>query len=138
MADAPAGLGDRGLTIWERYAGGDAGVNALALEAARAADRLDELDNVIQGKGVLELMQFRLRDLPDLDADEPTWRVEVQFQSVLAETRQQQAGFSAMIGRLAAMEAPKGAAAPAAAHAAAVHAGGNVTPLQAARSAATR
>lgn len=132
MSNVPAGLGERGLELWERYAGADAGVNALALEAARAADRLDELDSIIQGKGVLHLMQFRLQELPDLTADEPACTVEVSFQNALAEARQQQANFTNMIAKLAALKAPQQAAAPAATAKGRV---GNVTPLEAARAA---
>ncbi|WP_168223092.1 hypothetical protein [Pseudarthrobacter sp. NIBRBAC000502770] len=51
--DVPAGLGERGLAVWEAMSGTDVPRNALVLEAARLADRLDELDNIIQGKGVL-------------------------------------------------------------------------------------
>lgn len=58
--DVPVGLGERGLSIWEALATEDVPRNALVLEAARLADRLDELDDIIQGKGVLNLMQFRL------------------------------------------------------------------------------
>lgn len=53
------------------------------------ADRLDELDRIIQGKGVLRLMRFRLEDVFE-DADEKRTVVEVKFNSVLAEARQQQ------------------------------------------------
>jgi hypothetical protein len=97
--DVPAGLGVRGLDVWEALSGTDKVRNALALEAARLADRLDELDGIIQGKGVLNLMQFRL-DLPSGDGE--PFVVEVKFQSVLAEARQQQLAFANVLKALAA------------------------------------
>lgn len=39
--DVPAGLGERGVALWEALAVGDPPVDAVALEAARTADRLD-------------------------------------------------------------------------------------------------
>jgi hypothetical protein len=116
--DVPAGLGERGLAIWEAMSTTDAPRNALVLEAARLADRLDELDSIIQGKGVLNLMQFRL-DFPDGD-DEP-FVVEVKFQAPLAEARQQAIAFATILSKLAPADA---AAKPAAASTPA-----NVTPL---------
>lgn len=84
----PFGLGERGQLLWEAMSSGDAARDAVALEAARTADRLDELDNIIQGKGVLNLMQFRVIDSLVTDTD-LNINVEVKFQSALAEARQQ-------------------------------------------------
>jgi len=94
----PIGLGERGLEIWTALKTGEIARDALVLEAARTADRLNELDNIIQGKGVLELMQFRL-DFPDGD-DEP-FVVEVKFQNVLSEARQQQTAFATLVEKIA-------------------------------------
>ena len=66
---------------------------ALALEAARAYERLQDLDDVISGKGVLDLLRFRLRDEEGLVA-------EVKFDAVLSEARQQQANFAALMKAL--------------------------------------
>ena len=63
---------------------------ALILEAARAADRLADLDDVIDGKGVLDLLRFRLRDEEGLVA-------EVKFDAVMSEARQQQANFASLM-----------------------------------------
>lgn len=63
---------------------------ALLEEAARIADRLDELDRVIAGKGVLQLMRFRLHEHWGEEGDR-TVSVEVKFDSVLSEARQQAA-----------------------------------------------
>lgn len=40
--DVPAGLGERGVALWQSMSGADVARNALVLEAARTADRLDE------------------------------------------------------------------------------------------------
>lgn len=123
--DVPAGLGERGIALWEAMSGDDVTRNALVLEAARIADRLDELDNIIQGKGVLNLMQFRLH-LDELDEDgDRNINVEVKFAAPLSESRQQAIAFATILSKLAPVEAAaKPAAAPAAAPVAA-----NVTPL---------
>ena len=74
---------------------------ALLVEAARIADRLDELDRIIAGKGVLNLMRFRLKDLDEalLFADHPI-TIEVKFDSVLAEARQQASTLRALLQSL--------------------------------------
>lgn len=111
MADAaPEGLGARGLELWAALAGRDKVRNALALEAARLADRLDELDSVIQGKGVLNLMQFRVLDAV-VEEDVQAVNVELKFQSVLSEARQQQLAFASVLKALAAGAASSGASA---------------------------
>ncbi|KUM34548.1 hypothetical protein AR689_10415 [Arthrobacter sp. EpRS71] len=96
----PAGLGERGLALWEEMSSKDVARNALVLEAARIADRLDELDNIIQGKGVLNLMQFRLH-LNEIDEDgDRNINVEVKFAAPLAEARQQATAFAAILSKL--------------------------------------
>lgn len=105
--DEPSGLGERGSALWRAMATEDVPRNALVLEAARLTDRLDELDNIIQGKGVLNLMQFRL-DFPS-DEDGP-YTVEVKFQAPLAEARQQATALAGILTKLAPAES-KGAAA---------------------------
>lgn len=96
-----AGLGERGQEIWDSLESTDPVRNALALELARTADRLDELDNIIQGKGVLELMQFRVDDLK-LNDEVETVVINVKFQSVLSEARQQQVAMTQIVQKLAA------------------------------------
>lgn len=85
----PPGLGERGSLIFQAKAKGvtDPAALGLVTELARTADRLDELDSIIQGKGVLNLMQFRL---DAVDWDNPEVSVEVKFGAPLAEARQQQ------------------------------------------------
>lgn len=86
----PDGVSERGGKLYSALspAGEDAARDVLALEAARIMDRLDELDRIIAGKGVLELMRFRLADVFDAE-EEKRIRVEVKFDSVLGEARQQ-------------------------------------------------
>lgn len=109
MSDIPVGLGDRGLSIWKALKSGDVSRDALALEAARTADRLDELDNIIQGKGVLNLMQFRSIFQ---ESDDDTRVIEVKFQNVFSEARQQQTTFATLLDRIDRLgltaRAPKG------------------------------
>lgn len=96
----PPGLGERGSSLFRALIKGvtDYGRYALLVEAARMADRLDELDNIIQGKGVLNLMQFRVLDKEiNPDHEELNINVEVKFQNVLTEARQQQNTFRQMI-----------------------------------------
>jgi hypothetical protein len=107
--DEPSGLGERGSAIWQAMATTDVPRNALVLEAARTADRLDELDNIIQGKGVLNLMQFRL-DFPSGD-DEP-YSVEVKFAAPLAEARQQATTLANILTKLSPADSKAAAAAP--------------------------
>ena len=121
--DVPVGLGVRGSAVWSSMATADVPRNVLVLEAARLADRLDELDSIIQGKGVLDLMIFRL-DFPEGD-DEP-FSVEVKFQNVLAEARQQATALAGILTKLA----PAEAASKPAAHSLPANLPSNVSPLQ--------
>lgn len=110
----PTGLGERGQVLWEHLKRGDPLVDALALEIARTADRLDELDNIIQGKGVLDLMQFRLTDLPSDEGD--PFVVEVKFNAVMSEAKGQQASLVSLVARydsLATSSAPAQSGTPA-------------------------
>lgn len=108
--DVPSGLGERGLALWEALSTGSPPVDALALEAARTADRLDELDSIIQGKGVLNLMQFRL-DFPSEEGEPFT--VEVKFNAVLAEARQQGAALAGLLTKLVPADSKPASKAPA-------------------------
>lgn len=71
----------------------DARTLGLLIEAGRIADRLDDLDKIIAGKGVLDLLRFRLVDLEGRVA-------EVKFDGVLAEARQQASAFKALLAQL--------------------------------------
>jgi hypothetical protein len=87
--DASTGDGLRGL-ITEAT---DPRTRGLLVEAGRIADRLDDLDRIIAGKGVLELLRFRL-------ADDEGRVAEVKFDGVLAEARQQASAFKAILAQL--------------------------------------
>lgn len=97
----PEGLHERGAALWDSLGLLDSSAaGAVALEACRIADRLDELDRVIAGKGVLNLLSFRL----DLDLEHESGdrevRVRVEFSHVLAEARQQAATLTALLSKL--------------------------------------
>lgn len=95
----PPGLHQRGRELWSTLgqAAGTA-LGELALEICRGADRLDELDRIVAGKGVMQLMQFRLADEVWFDADgDQRIHVKVSFQSVLTEARLQQATFKELL-----------------------------------------
>ena len=62
----------------------------LILEACRAVDRLADLDAVIAGAGVLDLLRFRLKD-------EEGRIAEVKFDAVLSEARQQQSNLASLM-----------------------------------------
>ena len=62
----------------------------LIREAARAVDRLEDIDDIIGGKDVLELLRFRLRDNEGNVA-------EVKFDAILTEARQQQANLGNLL-----------------------------------------
>lgn len=88
---SPAGLKTRGAALWTTLGqseGSSAG--AIALEACRIADRLDELDAIIAGKDVLHLLMFRVRlDLEELLEKKPDAVIKIEVSNVLAESRQQ-------------------------------------------------
>lgn len=108
------GLGERGKALWESLGHESPATadGAMALEAARLVDRLEELDSIIQGKGVLELMQFRVLDAHMGDEDEKRLHVEVKFNNVLAEARQQQNVLRQMLVTLAPSADAKTASTP--------------------------
>lgn len=83
------GLRAAGRRLWDELVdeGTPEALRALVLEAARSVDRLDEYDNVIQGKGVVELMRFRVLDNV-IDPDVQRIEVKVEFSNVLSEARQ--------------------------------------------------
>lgn len=103
-------LGKRGKKLLKSLApeGSPAATVALAEEAARIADRLDELDRIIAGNGVLNLMRFRVTSI---DFDDPEATVEVKFDNVLSEARQQAGALRQILSTLG-IDAAKPAPAP--------------------------
>lgn len=96
----PDGLHDRGRALWSVLGQQlDTVAGQVALEACRTADRLDELDRIIAGKGVLNLMRFRVGS--DW-ADDLVRSVDitVTFDGVMSEVRQQAALFAKLLGEV--------------------------------------
>lgn len=92
-------LGERGTAVYAALTAASdvsADLEALVIETARTADRLEELDSVIAGKGVLDLMRFRLNESWGEEGDR-TVKVEVKFDHVLAEARQMQLAFERLV-----------------------------------------
>ena len=80
----PEGLETGGRALWSAIEDEhelDATQLVQLEEACRAKDRLDAFDSIIQGKGVLELMKFRVQGLSGDDDRHMT--VEVKFDSVI-------------------------------------------------------
>lgn len=126
MADSttpepPAGLHRGGLALWRSLGQVEhTAAGVIALEACRTVDRLDEIDRVIAGKGVLHLMAFRL-DLDEIieGTGDRNVHVRVEFSQVLAEARQQAQGLRQLLEKLgidprAARPAGRGSGGPAA------------------------
>lgn len=94
---APSGLKSRGKRLWKQITEEhelDPTQVVILEECCRCADRLDELDSIIQGKGVLELMKFRV---PDAVSGDGVVQVNVSFDSALGEARQQQNVFKQLL-----------------------------------------
>ena len=89
-----ADLGERGQAFYDSLVGAidkhPEATKALLVEAARSVDRLYDLDDVVAGKGVLELLRFRLTDDDGRVA-------EVKFDGVLTEARHQQANLASLM-----------------------------------------
>lgn len=99
MADnQPSGLGERGARIWSEFSPSatDSLSSSMLDEIARTADRLDELDSIIQGKGVLNLMQFRVLDRQS-DGDDVNLHIEVKFNAVLDDARKQAVSYAGLV-----------------------------------------
>lgn len=111
----PPGLGERGAAIYAQfYDANDAARSAVALEAARTADRLDDMDAIIQGRGLLNLLMFRVVD-KEITEDYTDLNVEVKFGSVVGEARQLGIALSGLIKSLAPKESAPAVPVPAAA-----------------------
>jgi hypothetical protein len=86
----PRGLGTGGRLLWREVTIAhhlDITQRVTLEEACRAKDRLDDFDQIIQGKGVLELMHFRIPHafVPGLNGE---LQVEVKFDAVIANANQ--------------------------------------------------
>jgi len=106
MIREPAGLGARGSQLFRELVKDEKNplVIQAVIEAARAADRLDDLDRAIQGEGVLDLMRAALED-QNIMGDEMKVTVKLSFAGVLMEGRQQQDNFRKLIAEVARLKA---------------------------------
>jgi hypothetical protein len=80
----------RGKQLWDEITDEhdlDPTQRVILEEACRTADRLDQLDDVISGKGVLQLMHFR--SMLDRDTDDER-HIVLTVDGALSEARQQQ------------------------------------------------
>jgi hypothetical protein len=113
-----AGLRPRGAALWKTLGqteGSSAG--AVALEACRTADRLDDLEAIIAGKGVLHLLMFRVRlDLEELLGEKPDAVIKIEVSNVLAEARQQAMTLKNLLAELGIKATPVAPPRPAAAN----------------------
>lgn len=105
MAAKDHGLGQRGLAFYASVLPGvsSAAQEALVVEAARMADTLEDLNGIVQGKGVINLMH--LRHMHPGDDTQVTMTVD----SVMAERRQLQLSFERMCKTLQVSSAPAAA-----------------------------
>ena len=84
----PSGLASGGRTLWREVVK-DHDLDVVQLvtltEACRLKDRLDDMDEIVQGKGVLELLRFRRMDQGACghDDDEPV-TIQVKFDDVIS------------------------------------------------------
>lgn len=84
-ATPPEGLAPGGLALWSSITANhdlDPVQLVQLTEACRQKDRLDEMDRIIHGKGVLNLMQFRVGDIFDVDSDRKV-TVSVKFDAII-------------------------------------------------------
>lgn len=98
VPEAPPSLGARGRALWKSL-GQTAGTPAgeLALEACRSADRLERLDSYLGGRDAwLDLVE----------QVEGSGRLEIVVDKALAEARQQQTTFKALLAELGVTAVP--------------------------------
>jgi hypothetical protein len=89
-------FGRRGSDLWASITASnelDPSQTELLREACRCADRLEGLDDIISGRGVLELLRFR-------HMDDEGRTVSLTVDGVLAEARQQQNIFKQLLAAL--------------------------------------
>jgi hypothetical protein len=106
---APSTLAARGKKLWREIVKDheiDAVQRVTLEEACRCADRLEELDEIIRGKGVGQLMRFRLNLGEELD--NPESKITITIDGVLAEARQQQNVFKQLLVALRLPDADSG------------------------------
>lgn len=92
----PAGLGVRGVSLWERMSGRDFGPMHLGCleEACRAADAIDGLTSLLEGGELVEVVRS------ESESSNSVVEVRVVVNGLLAERRQQQEVFRRMTAEL--------------------------------------
>lgn len=105
----PAGLGERGSRVYRSLTEGEENplIIETAIEAARAADRLDDLDRAIQGEGVLDLMRAALED-NGITNSELKISIKLSFAGVLMEGRHQQDNYRKLLAEVGRLKAAAG------------------------------
>jgi hypothetical protein len=99
---SPSGLSAGGRRLWrEVVEAHQLDITQLVMleEACRAKDRLDELARIIEGKGVLELMHFRIPHafIPGLNGEVT---VEVKFDQVINQANATANGMKQLLAAL--------------------------------------
>lgn len=105
----PEGLQTGGRALWDAITKAhdlDAVQTVNLTEACRLKDRLDEMDRVIHGKGVLNLMRFRLQGV---DFDDAQATVEVKFDDVIGKANATANQMKQMLAALRLPDAQTGA-----------------------------
>lgn len=104
MNSEPAGLGERGSKLFRELTKGEKNplVIQTVIEAARSADRLDDLDRAIQGQGVLDLMRATIEDMEKFPEK---IEIKLSFSGVLMEGRQQQDNFRKLLAEVSRLKA---------------------------------
>lgn len=104
MNSEPAGLGERGSKLFRELTKSEKNplVIQTVIEAARAADRLDDLDRAIQGQGVLDLMRATIEDMEKFPEK---IEIKLSFSGVLMEGRQQQDNFRKLLAEVSRLKA---------------------------------
>lgn len=99
MISEPPGLGERGSRLFRSLTDGEDNplIIETTIEAARAADRLDDLDRAIQGQGVLDLMRATIEDMEKFPEK---IEIKLSFSGVLMEGRQQQDNFRKLLAEV--------------------------------------
>jgi hypothetical protein len=104
----PASLGNKGKKFWRDLHKDntfDAAQTLILEEICRIADRLEGLNDIIDGKGVLQLMHFRV---PGTMNEEGLVTVNLTVDGVLSEARQQANVMKQLIVSLRLPEADSG------------------------------
>jgi len=105
---APDGLGEKGQALWSELHElheFDPAQTLVLEEACRIADRLDGLNDVINGKGVVPLLHFRMPHVVD---DDGVATINLTVDGVLSEARQQANVFKQLIAALRLPDASTG------------------------------